>query len=205
MLGPQGALPLSITEEAYYYGLEKDDAFPRFLDIFNHRFIQLFFRAWADARPIVQHDRPAEDRFFAYIGSAIGIGTKPYQNLDSLPDAAKLPFAGLLGAQARCASRLSSAICGLFKVTAEVQEFVGTRLVIEEAELTTLGGRGSVCSVKARSSVALFSAFKIRSGSESLPEIWPSTCVFFLRGIYASLSLTSFSFTMASSSIGMSN
>ena len=48
MLGPQGALPLSTTEEAYYYVLAQDDAFPRFLDIFNHRFIQLFFRAWAD-------------------------------------------------------------------------------------------------------------------------------------------------------------
>src|SRR5207244_11417908 len=51
LLGPQGALPLSTTEEAYHYALAHDDAFPRFLDLFNHRFIQLFFRAWADARP----------------------------------------------------------------------------------------------------------------------------------------------------------
>ena len=47
----------------------RDDAFPRFLDIFNHRFLQLFFRAWADARPIAQHDRPDDDRFAAYLGS----------------------------------------------------------------------------------------------------------------------------------------
>ncbi len=51
---------------------------------------------------------------------------KPYQNLDSVPDAAKLGFAGLLGAQAKCASRLAGAVCGLFKVKAEVEEFVGT-------------------------------------------------------------------------------
>ena len=38
--------------------LMRDDAFPRFLDILNHRFLQLFFRAWADARPVAQHDRP---------------------------------------------------------------------------------------------------------------------------------------------------
>ena len=79
LLGPQGALPLATTEEAYHYLLGNDDAFPRFLDIFNHRFIELFFRAWADSRPIVQYDRPAEDRFVAYIGSAIGLGSKPYQ------------------------------------------------------------------------------------------------------------------------------
>lgn len=141
LLGPQGALPLATTEEAYHYVLSQDDAFPRFLDVFNHRFIQLFFRAWADSRPIVQHDRPKADRFIAYIGSAIGVGSKPYQDLDSVPDAAKLGFAGLMGAQAKCASRLAGAICGLFNVKAEVEEFVGSRLMIEAAEWTILGGR----------------------------------------------------------------
>jgi type VI secretion system protein ImpH len=141
LLGPQGALPLATTEEAYHYVLSQDDAFPRFLDVFNHRFIQLFFRAWADSRPIVQHDRPKADRFIAYIGSAIGVGSKPYQDLDSVPDAAKLGFAGLMGAQAKCASRLAGAVCGLFNVKAEVEEFVGSRLVIEATEWTILGGR----------------------------------------------------------------
>jgi len=141
LLGPQGALPLATTEEVYHYLLAQDDAFPRFLDIFNNRFIQLFFRAWADSRPIVQHDRPDADRFVAYIGSAIGVGSKPYQNLDSVPDAVKLGFAGLLGSQVKSASRLAGAICGMFNVRAEVEEFVGTRLVIEAAELTILGER----------------------------------------------------------------
>jgi type VI secretion system protein ImpH len=141
LLGPQGALPLATTEEAYHYVLANDDAFPRFLDIFNHRFIQLFFRAWADARPIVQHDRPDADRFVAYIGSAIGLGSKPYQNLDRVPDAVKLGFAGILSSQAKSASRLASVICGLFNVKAEVDEFVGSRLMIEADEWSALGGR----------------------------------------------------------------
>ena len=139
LLGPQGALPLATTEEAYHYLLAQDDAFARFLDIFNNRFIQLFFRAWADSRPIVQHDRPDADRFVAYIGSAIGVGSKPYQKLDSVPDAVKLGFAGLLGSQAKSASRLAGAVCGIFNVRAEVEEFVGTRLAIEPTEWTMLG------------------------------------------------------------------
>jgi type VI secretion system protein ImpH len=139
LLGPQGALPLATTEEAYHYLLEQDDAFPRFLDILHHRFLQLFFRAWADSRPIAQHDRPDSDRFVAYIGSGIGLGSKPYLNLDSVPDPAKLAFAGLLGAQAKCASRLVGAICGLFKVRAEIDEFVGIRLAVETSEWTRLG------------------------------------------------------------------
>jgi type VI secretion system protein ImpH len=143
LLGPQGALPLATTEEVYHYLLAQDDAFPRFLDIFNNRFIQLFFRAWADSRPIVQHDRADADRFIAYIGSAIGVGSKPYQNLDSIPDAVKLQFAGLLGSQAKCASRLAGAICGLFNVKAEVEEFIGTSLVLEATELTRVGEHSS--------------------------------------------------------------
>jgi len=141
LLGPQGAMPLAMTEEIYHYVLAQDDAFPRFLDIFNNRFIQLFFRAWADSRPIAQNDRPGADRFVAYIGSAIGVGSKPYQNLDSVPDPVKLGFAGLLGAQVKSASRLTGAVCGMFNVRAEVEEFVGTRLVIEPAEWTILGAR----------------------------------------------------------------
>src|SRR5690242_20297797 len=144
LLGPQGALPLATTEEAYHYTLANDDAFPRFLDIFNHRFIQLFFRAWANSRPIAQHDRPKQDRFWAYIGSAIGIGSEPYRQLDSIPDPAKICFAGLLGAQARSASRLAGAICGLFDIQAEVEEFVGTRLMLDEQEHTILSRRHNV-------------------------------------------------------------
>jgi len=139
LLGPQGALPLATTEEAYHYILANDDAFPRFLDIFNHRFLQLFFRAWANSRPIAQHDRPTADRFLAYIGSAIGTGSEPYRNLDTIPDAAKLCFAGLLGAQAKSASRLVGALCGLFEVEAEIDEFVGTRLMLDTEEYTVLG------------------------------------------------------------------
>jgi type VI secretion system protein ImpH len=139
MLGPQGPLPLATTEEAYQYALADDDAFPRFLDLFNHRFIQLFFRAWADSRPIAQHDRPDADRFVAYIGSAVGIGSRPYHHRDSLPDGAKLSFAGLLGAQAKSASRLAAAIRGIFNVQAEVEELIGLRLVVEASEWTRLG------------------------------------------------------------------
>ncbi|VIO76378.1 hypothetical protein CI1B_63830 [Bradyrhizobium ivorense] len=144
LLGPQGALPLAITEEAHHNVIARDDAFPRFLDIFNHRFIQLFFRAWADSRPIAQHDRPEQDRFVAYIGSAIGVGSAPYGNLDSVPDAAKLGLAGLLGAKAKSASRLAAAIRGLFGVETEVDEFVGTRLTIESSEWTMLGARYNI-------------------------------------------------------------
>ncbi|VTZ48156.1 Type VI secretion protein, VC_A0111 family [Methylocella tundrae] len=138
-LGPQGALPLAATEEAYGWLLAQDDAFPRFLDIINHRFLQLFFRAWADARPIAQHDRPDQDRFETYVGAAAGLGSPVFRNLDSVEDRAKLSFAGLLGAQAKSASRLRGFIRGHFHVEAEIVEFVGSRLTLDEADRSRLG------------------------------------------------------------------
>jgi type VI secretion system protein ImpH len=139
LLGPQGALPLSATEESYHWLLQQDDAFPRFLDIINHRFLQLFFRAWADSRPIAQHDRPLQDRFETYVGVPIGIGSPLFRDLDSVPDPAKLRYAGVLGAQAKSASRLCAFIQGHFHVSVEIVEFTGTRLMLEEADRSKLG------------------------------------------------------------------
>jgi type VI secretion system protein ImpH len=157
LLGPQGALPLATTEECLSWFQMRDDAFPRFLDLFNHRFLQLFFRSWADARPIAQHDRPEADRFVAYVGSMVGIGSPPLQNLDSVPDPAKLCFAGLIAPQAKSASRLKGFISGLFGVDVEVDEFVGSWLAFEEADHSRLGMANSGLGVNVSLGASIFS------------------------------------------------
>lgn len=141
MFGPQGALPLATTEESFLWLEARDDAFPRFVDLVQSRFIELFFRAWADARPIVQRDRPETDRFAAYIGSMVGIGTPPFRRADSLPDDAKLDYAGLVAPQVKSASRLKSLIAGLFDVRVEIEQFVGSWLTFEASEMSRLGQR----------------------------------------------------------------
>jgi type VI secretion system protein ImpH len=157
LLGPQGALPLATTEESLGWFLMRDDAFPRFLDIFNHRFIQLFYRAWADSRPIAQHDRPKDDRFIAYVGSIIGVGSAPYRDLDSVPDPAKLAFAGLISAQAKSASRLKSFLSGLFDVKVEIHEFVGSWLTFEPSDRSRLGQANSGLGVSMSLGASIFS------------------------------------------------
>ncbi len=141
LLGPEGALPLATTEEAYGWLLARDDAFPRFIDILNNRFLQLFFRVWADARPAAQHDRPLEDRFRDYVGSMIGIGTPIYRDLDCLPDSGKIAFAGLVGAKAKGAARLRRLIRGLLDVDCEIEEFCGVWLTLDAADRSTLGAQ----------------------------------------------------------------
>jgi type VI secretion system protein ImpH len=48
LTGVQGALPLYYTERMLASKAAKDDSLAAFLDIFNHRLISLFYRAWED-------------------------------------------------------------------------------------------------------------------------------------------------------------
>ena len=58
LLGGNGPMPLSTTE--YVYGRAKhhyDNSLRRFLDIINHRYIELFYRAFAQNELSVNFDR----------------------------------------------------------------------------------------------------------------------------------------------------
>lgn len=173
LLGPQGALPLATTEESYGWHLMREDAFPRFLDILNNRFLQLFFRAWADARPAAQADRPALDRFGAYVGSTIGLGSAPFRRLDSVPDAEKLAYAGLIGPRVKSASRLRGFLAGMFKAEVEIEEFIGTRLMFDRADQSRLGQRHCVLGGDALIGASVYSVedkFRIRVFAADLAQ-----------------------------------
>jgi type VI secretion system protein ImpH len=63
-------LPLHLTEYARDRARNADDpTLARFLDIFHHRTLSLFYRAWANSRPTLSFDRPQADRFAAFLGA----------------------------------------------------------------------------------------------------------------------------------------
>jgi type VI secretion system protein ImpH len=141
LLGPQGALPLHTTVEAKRWSDAHDDSFARFLDIFHHRFLQLFFRAWADAQPVAQHDHPEDDRFKSFAGAAVGIATRPYRDRDSVSDLAKLSLAGLMAPAVKSASRIENIVAFLFGAEVEVEQFTGMWLPLESGDRTALSAR----------------------------------------------------------------
>ena len=53
--------------------------------MFSNRFVQLFYRAWADARPIVQMGRPAEDRFRAWTGRSSAMARRGWPRATPCP------------------------------------------------------------------------------------------------------------------------
>ena len=147
--GPQGALPTDTTVEALNWLNQRDPSFVHFTDIISNRFLQLFFRAWADARPIAQADRPHDDRFIRYVGSLTGIGSEPYLERDTVEDIAKVSFAGLTGSRVKSATRLKQLVEGVLLVGAEIEERVGSWLVFEASDQMSLGSRHSLLGADA--------------------------------------------------------
>jgi type VI secretion system protein ImpH len=173
MLGPQGALPLHTTYEATHWANMRDVAFARFLDVFNNRFQQLFFRAWANSRPAVQADRPAENQFLTYIGATVGIGTPPMRGRGTLHDFSKLALAGLMAPSVKSASRIEGMLGWLFKAKVKVQEFVGVWLPLEAREQAVLSAGScalGVDSIIGRSAYSLNDKFRIRLEVADLDE-----------------------------------
>ena len=140
LFGPNGPLPLHLTE--YVSDREKtkhDPTFRRFADIFHHRMMALFYRAWAECEPTVQSDRPAEDRFATYVGSTFGIGMAALQERDVLPDSAKLHLAGRLSMQTRPVEGLQAILEELFQVPMQVEQYIGEWMTLPAESHLRLG------------------------------------------------------------------
>lgn len=140
LLGPNGPLPLHLTE----YARDRrrnvgDTSFERFLDVFNHRLLALLYRGWAQAQPAVSFDRPDQDRFGIYLGSLSGIAMPAFRKRDEMPDLAKLHYAGHLSCQTRHPDGLKAILQGLLRLPVQLEEFIGGWLTLPPACRWRLG------------------------------------------------------------------
>lgn len=141
LLGTNGPLPLPITEYVYdRLHNHKDKTLTRFLDIFNHRMISLFYRAWACNQQSVSHDRKEDDQFAVYIRSLFGIGTDSFRNRDLVPDVGKLHYSGRLVCQAKNAEGLREILQDYFGLAVDIEEFVGQWIDLPQEYCCQLGG-----------------------------------------------------------------
>ena len=174
LLGPNGPLPIHLTEYVRHrLRHAADPTLSRFLDLFHHRFIALFYRAWAQAQPHVNRDRPGQDRFRIYIGSFVGIAPDALRDGDSVPDLARLFHTGTLIRQVRNAEGLAAILSDFFGATARVEEFVAHWLVLEKPTRTRLGRPGSGLGAGAVAGGRVWdrqSKFRIHLGPLTLPE-----------------------------------
>jgi type VI secretion system protein ImpH len=144
LFGPMGPLPLHLTEYARDRQRNHGDAtFARFADIFHHRMLLLFYRAWAQAQPAVQADRAADDRFAKWVSALFGQGPTPLRHADAVPDAAKRHVAGHLSRSTRNAESIAKVLRQYFSVPIRVEPYVGHWMPLRGEDRSRLGGAGA--------------------------------------------------------------
>jgi type VI secretion system protein ImpH len=150
LFGPNGALPLHLTEFARERDRQLEDPTVKdFVNTLQHRLASLFHRAWANSDPAANFDRPSEDRFRVYLGALIGIASEPARSRDDVVDYAKLQRCGRFAPQCRSAEGLEGILADYFELPIQIQQFVGAWLEVppdsycrlgRKAEFARLGG-----------------------------------------------------------------
>lgn len=148
LFGPNAVLPLHLTEYALDRQINaRDTTLTAFADIFHHRMTSLLYRAWADAQPTVQWDRPKEDRFGLYVGALVGLATPHMNDRDAMPDRFKRFFAGRLLVQARNAEGLQALLHDFFRIPVRVVEFVAEWMRLPAEAHLRLGHSSQVAAL----------------------------------------------------------
>ncbi|EOI5776225.1 type VI secretion system baseplate subunit TssG [Cronobacter malonaticus] len=149
--GAQGAMPLHFTELVYSRMENHDYALADFVDLFHHRALSLFYRAWFISQDTATLDRKEDEKFAFYVGSLAGLDLQEIAD-SSLPSHARLTSTTHLVREARNPDGLLGAIQDYFQVPVNIKEFVGQWIVLERCDQTQLGssdaamllGRGAI-------------------------------------------------------------
>lgn len=148
LTGPSGTLPAHYTELLAERARHKDTAYWEFLDLFNHRLISLFYRAWEKYRFHVAYERGDRDRFTEYLFDILGLGTRGLKKrLGGQDDEGLLFYGGLIAQRPRSASALAAILSDNYGVPAAVEQFSGQWLALDADSLTRLGAANSELGV----------------------------------------------------------
>jgi type VI secretion system protein ImpH len=170
LTGPSGELPDHYTElllrlEREGKGQEKR-AFRAWLDLFNHRFISHFYRAWEKYRfwrayERGEHDRADPDSFTRCMLSLVGLevpqlrhrlrvavpeehdGERGERPLAKIDDLVLLHYSGFLAQRTRCALSLQALLEDYFQLPARIEQFRGRWLPLDAPSQSRMGGLGA--------------------------------------------------------------
>jgi type VI secretion system protein ImpH len=151
--GPQGPVPGHMTEYANERARHASDrTLTRFADIFHHRLLLLFHRAWTRSRPTAAFDRPGTDAFARYVGALMGVGQRKARPDAAPPDAAgpdfaRLYYAPIFAAPSRSADGLRALVAELLEAPVQVEEFVREAVELPQEERWRLGDVGETATL----------------------------------------------------------
>lgn len=140
LFGPQGPLPLHLTEHARArLRHHRDPTFVEFGNMLTHRLMTLLYRAWRTGQPAPSFDRGDNDGFERKIAALGGYHGTGLRGQDDLPDLAKRHFTGLLSQGPRNAEGLVSILSAFFSAPVHIQQFVGCWLDLESDDRWQMG------------------------------------------------------------------
>ncbi len=125
LTGPQGVLPLYYSTLVQERVRERDTALKAFLDLFHHRIISLFYRAWEKSHFVAGFEKNRRDKLTQHLLDVVGLGGEAVQGRLPVRDESLLFFSGLLGSQQRGAVALKQLVEDYFGIPAEVEQFIG--------------------------------------------------------------------------------
>jgi type VI secretion system protein ImpH len=139
-----GALPDPYVEFLLERAKAKDRAPAEFFDLFNHRIISLFYRAWQKYRFYIAYERTgsSEDLISRKLLDLIGLGTKGLTHRMNIEDEACLYYCSLLAQRRPTAQGLRQLIEDYFDVPVAVEQFTGTWNRLPPGNLTCLLDQG---------------------------------------------------------------
>ncbi len=145
LTGPQGVLPRHYTQLVIDRSRQRDTALRDFLDLFNHRLLALFYRAWEKPRLPVRFERAGRpdttnprDLVTICLESLLGLGTGGLGGRLDIDDAVLVYFGGHYSQDIPRAVCLEAMLIEQFHLPANVIQLVGQWLYLAQGDQTRL-------------------------------------------------------------------
>lgn len=155
LTGASGVLPMHYTEWVIDELRRDNSALGDFLDLFNHRLISLFYRAWEKYRRHIQLESNVDltdphDDFSNVVASLIGLATPATRNRMAIPDSCLLFMAGHLSQRPANAVSLQCMVSEYLGAASNVIQFQGGWLQLEPEIQTRLSSTSPNPGIAAR-------------------------------------------------------
>jgi type VI secretion system protein ImpH len=184
LTGPQGVLPQHYTALLIERVRAKDFSLRDFLDMFNHRALSHFYRAWRKYRfPFAYEDtalkKVAEDDLFTQcLYCLLGLGTGGQRDRAGFDDEALLYFSGHFAHWPRSAVALEGVLNEYFQIPTKVKQFQGDWLYLaveDRSAMPSVGRAGQYTALGKEAVVGsrvwdVESKFRLRLGPLSYAE-----------------------------------
>ncbi|CAM3798373.1 Type VI secretion protein [Bordetella sputigena] len=143
LFGTNSPMPLYFTEYAHNrMAHEGDTTISGFLDMFHHRQLSLFYRAWAASQPVLGLGRgDARTGYRRYVGSLCGLAVPASTRHGGMADIDQLQFCGLLATRTRHASGLGLLLSRYFGVQVAIRQFIGLWMPLDREDRARLRRR----------------------------------------------------------------